>query len=135
MSARAFASLAGRCSAIVLALSAAQCPKQQPDVSSESDSARVMRLEREARGLASAAGCTTSDQCRTAPVGDRPCGGPRTYIVYCARSTDSVALNRKLAELIAAERELNRKTGAMSTCEFRTPPPVALVSGSCRAAP
>src|SRR5687767_12229623 len=57
----------------------------------ESDSSRVARLEREARAMANASGCASTDQCRAAPVGERPCGGPRTYIVYCARTTDSAA--------------------------------------------
>jgi hypothetical protein len=54
--------------------------------------------------------------------------------VYCARTTDTAALNRKLAELVAAEREWNQARGAMSTCEFRMPPNTALVNGSCSAA-
>jgi hypothetical protein len=114
-------------------LGAAQCARQQPDVANEPDSARVARLDREAREIAKTDGCSSADQCRTAPVGDRPCGGPRTYLVYCARTTDSTALNHKLAELVAAERAMNLRTGAMSTCEFRMPPQTALVDGSCRA--
>ena len=66
-------------------------------------------------------------------MGSRPCGGPRTYIVYCARTTDSVALYRKLDELKAAEREFNTKSGRMSTCEFRLPPTVGLTGGQCAA--
>jgi hypothetical protein len=54
--------------------------------------------------------------------------------VYCARTTDSVALYRKLDELARAEREYNRKQGLMSTCEFRMPPAVTASGGSCRAA-
>jgi hypothetical protein len=100
----------------------------------ESGQERVQRLEREARALATAGGCQSSRECRTAPVGDRPCGGPRTYVVYCARTTDSVALFRKLDELARAEREYNREQGLMSTCEFRTPPPVESTGGVCRAA-
>lgn len=132
MSGRTFCAVSGRLSAMLLLLVAAQCPKQQPGVSSESDSARVARLEQEARAVAKAEGCSASDQCRAAPVGDRPCGGPHDYVVYCARTTDTVALDRKLAELVAAERELNRRTGAMSTCEFRLPPQTASVNGSCQ---
>lgn len=116
-----------------LVLVAACTPQPSQSTSDETDSARVARLEREARALASADGCSSADQCRAAPVGDRPCGGPRTYVVYCARTTDSVALYRKLGELVEAERELNRKTGAMSTCEFRMPPGTMLVGGSCGA--
>lgn len=135
--------------ALALAVALAACARQPeaggtsggtgaasgPAAAAESDSVRVAQLEREARALANASGCSTAAQCRTAPVGDRPCGGPRDYVVFCARTTDTVALNRKLAELVAAEREWNRKTGAMSTCEFRMPPDTALVNGSCRARP
>lgn len=95
---------------------------------------RVQRLEHEARALARADGCTSGGECRAAPVGDRACGGPRTYIVYCARTTDSVALYRKLDELAAAERAYNQQQGGASTCEFRMPPPLVAGTGSCRAA-
>jgi hypothetical protein len=100
----------------------------------ETGQARIQRLEREARALARADGCTSGGECRAAPVGDRACGGPRTYIVYCARTTDSVALYRKLDELARAERELNQAQGAMSTCEFRLPPQLVAGLGTCRAA-
>jgi hypothetical protein len=119
--------------AIVMVLGAMQCPRQPTPASADADSTRVARLEREARALAKATGCGSAEQCRAAPVGERPCGGPRDYVVYCARSTDTSALNRKLAELRQAEMDLNRKTGAMSTCEFRMPPETTLVGGSCRA--
>ncbi|MFN2566318.1 MAG: hypothetical protein ABR499_15075 [Gemmatimonadaceae bacterium] len=95
---------------------------------------RVQRLEREARALARAEGCQAAGDCRAAPVGDRPCGGPRTYVVYCARRTDSAALYRKLDELARAERVYNEQQGLASTCEFRTPPSVVASGRSCREA-
>jgi hypothetical protein len=98
--------------------------------SAEGDSARIARLEREARALAHAEGCTAGE-CRTAPVGSRPCGGPRTYVAYCAASTDSAALFAKLAELARAEEAFNSANGMMSTCEFREPPTVAVEGGRC----
>ena len=94
--------------------------------------ARLNRLEREARALAMTEGCSAADACRTAPVGWRSCGGPRSYLVYCAATTDSVALFRKLAELATAEREYNLRSGMMSTCEFRMPAKVIARHGSCR---
>jgi len=93
---------------------------------------KLSRLEREARALAHTAGCDSLAQCRTAPVGWRSCGGPRTYLVYCAATTDTLALFRKLAELEAAEKEYNLKSGLMSTCIMRVPPQVSLRGGSCR---
>ena len=62
--------------------------------------------------------------CRPAPVGWRACGGPRSYVVYCRASTDTVALLRKLDELKRAEMEYNDREGVVSTCEMRTPPGV-----------
>jgi hypothetical protein len=96
------------------------------------DRPTLARLEREARALAKRDGCSSLSACRTAPVGWRGCGGPRTYLVYCAATTDSVALFRKLAELADAERAYNAKAGMMSTCEFRMPPGIKLEGRSCR---
>jgi hypothetical protein len=93
---------------------------------------RLSRLEHEARELAHTSGCDSLAQCRTAPLGWRSCGGPRDYIAYCAASTDTLALFRKLAELEAAEKEYNLKSGLMSTCIMRQPPQVSLRGGSCR---
>ena len=95
----------------------------------------LAKLEQEARAIAKRDGCATTSACRTAPVGWRGCGGPRTYVVYCAATTDSVALFRKLKALEDAERDYNAKSGMMSTCELRMPPGVRLEGRSCREAP
>jgi hypothetical protein len=99
----------------------------------QSDSAAIEKLEQEAKAIAKANGCTASSDCRSAPVGSRACGGPRYYLAYCARSTDSVALFRKLDEVAAAEKAYNTKHQIVSTCEFRMPPAVEAVSGVCTA--
>lgn len=93
--------------------------------------ARLARLERDARALARTDGCASSAQCRSAAVGWRSCGGPRTYIAYCVATTDTVALFRTLRELEKAEREYNAASGMMSTCEYRMPPSVRLDGGRC----
>jgi hypothetical protein len=95
----------------------------------------LARLERDARALAKTEGCTTAAACRTAPVGWRGCGGPRTYIVYCAATTDTVALFAKLRALDDAERAYNARSGMMSTCEVRLAPSARLQGRSCRAGP
>ena len=125
-------------SAGVMCLTAASCVASGASgVADPSDTAgaraQLVRLEAEAKALVKTDGCGASNQCRTAPVGARACGGPRLYFVYCAATTDSVALFRKLDELKAAEIKFNESVGAISTCEFRTPPNVAAQGGSCRA--
>ena len=98
------------------------------------DTTRLAQLEREARALVRTSGCNAASSCRTAPVGWRACGGPRTYVVYCAASTDTIALLRKLEELRRAEAEYLERAGMASTCEMRMPPNVVLEAGSCAAA-
>ena len=97
----------------------------------KADWGQIVALENQAKAIAKADGCSSASQCRTAPVGSRACGGPRYYIVYCAQSTDSAALFRKLDAVATAEREYNQRYNLVSTCEFRMPPNVGLVAGSC----
>jgi hypothetical protein len=99
----------------------------------KADWAQIVALEDQAKAIVKAGGCSSAAQCRTAPVGSRACGGPRYYLVYCAATTDSAALQRKLDAVAAAEREYNTRYKLMSTCEFRMPPNVALTGGSCQA--
>lgn len=95
------------------------------------DTARLARLEREARALASTGGCEAAASCRTAPVGSRGCGGPRDYLVYCPASTDTAALLRKLEELARVESAYNDREGVISTCQMRVPPAVSVSGGRC----
>jgi len=101
----------------------------------KADWAQIVAIEDQAKALLKPEGCSSVAQCRSAPVGSRACGGPRYYLVYCAQTTDSAALFRKLDAVAAAEREYNTRYKIMSTCEFRMPPTVALSGGSCQAPP
>jgi len=115
--------------------SGAAAASASPVTPAQGDTTQLARLEREARAIARADGCT-ADECRTAPVGVRPCGGPRTYIVYCAARTDSAALFAKLAELARAEEAFNKQNEMMSTCDIRVPPSTRLEAGGrCVATP
>jgi hypothetical protein len=99
----------------------------------KADWAQIVALEDQAKALVKTGGCASAGQCRTAPVGSRACGGPRYYLVYCAVTTDSAALFRKLDAVAAAERQYNTRYQIVSTCEFRMPPTVALSGSSCQA--
>ena len=99
----------------------------------KADWAQIVALEDQAKAAVKADGCSSAAECRTAPVGSRACGGPRYYLVYCSKTTDSAALFSKLDAVAAAEREYNSHYKVVSTCEFRMPPTVALSGGSCQA--
>jgi hypothetical protein len=107
--------------------------KAQPSAAIESDTGTLARLEREARALAKSRGCARSAQCKMAPVGAKACGGPRYWLAYCAVSTDSAALFRKLDELKAAEQAYNKAHGVVSDCSFAAPPIAEAAGGACRA--
>jgi hypothetical protein len=99
--------------------------------SEEADRQVTDKLETEARALAKTEGCSSSADCRAAPIGARGCGGPRTFIVYCAKSTDSAALYDRIKAADSAERVYNAKYNVVSTCEMRLPPAVEAAGGSC----
>lgn len=99
--------------------------------SQQSDWSAIEKVEVQAKAIAKVEGCQSSSECRSAPVGSRACGGPRYYIPWCAKTTDSAALYRKLAEVAKAEQDYNKKYQLMSTCEFRMPPTVESSGGSC----
>ncbi len=112
-----------------------QQPTDPPPTSSAINQATVAKLEAEARALAKTEGCASSGQCKAAPMGSKPCGGPREYIVFCPLTTNELALTRKLDELRVAEERYNRENGLISDCRFVTEPRVEAVNGVCRAAP
>ena len=99
----------------------------------KADWAQIVAIEDQAKALVRADGCSSAGECRTAPVGSRACGGPRYYLVYCSKTTDSAALFQKLDAVANAERAYNEHYQIASTCEFRMPPTVALSGGSCKA--
>ena len=101
--------------------------------SEESDRKAIEKLEAEARALARTDGCSSAADCRAVPIGVRGCGGPRDFIVYCAKNTDSLALHAKIAAADSAEAAFNRKYNVISTCELRMAPAVAVSGGSCAA--
>jgi hypothetical protein len=116
-----------------LALTAACVSALSPETTEAEDQAELARLEAEARALVDTVGCTQPGDCRSAPVGAKACGGPRTYVVYCASTTDTAALFRKLEQHRRAEAAFNRKYGRPSTCDVAMPPQTELAGGTCRA--
>ena len=99
----------------------------------QTDWAAIVQLEDQAKAIAKTAGCSTSSECRSAPVGSKGCGGPRYYIPWCAKSTDSAALYAKLDQVATAEKAFNKKYQIMSTCEYRLAPTVQVIAGACTA--
>jgi len=97
-------------------------PPEPPDLAARP--AQVLSLIGELR-------CECVEQCRALPLGAKPCGGPRTYVVFSTVTTDSVRLARAAAEYTALEAERNRRTGAVSDCQFVAAPSLTCSQGYC----
>lgn len=93
--------------------------------------AEVSRLEARLRETANPEGCDAAQQCKAAPIGERACGGPREYVVYCPLTTDEAALLALVDSLKRSEMAYNEATGAVSTCEYRMPPTMTVSGGRC----
>ena len=81
--------------------------------------------------LAKTTGCANASDCQTLPVGRKACGGPRTYVVFCAKSTNVALLKAKIAELDRVELAASKNT--VSDCMMVMAPRVTLSGGACRA--
>ncbi|KQQ88876.1 hypothetical protein ASF77_09160 [Massilia sp. Leaf139] len=87
------------------------------------------------RALIGNAACTDASQCRTLPIGARPCGGPEAYLAYSTSSSPEAQL-LALAERHKQERAaIHAASGMMSNCRFMPDPGAVCVAGTCQLAP
>jgi hypothetical protein len=81
--------------------------------------------------LAGDGSCDELSECATLAVGSKACGGPSSYIVYCASAIDEAALIEKVDEYTQLEQDYNLANDIVSTCEDEPEPDVELVDGVC----
>ncbi|MDY0964446.1 hypothetical protein [Massilia sp. CFBP9026] len=106
-------------------------PPQTGAPASHGDSAATVA---EIRRLVGAASCSSSTQCRTLPVGARPCGGPDFYLAWSSPHPDEASL-LALAEHSRSQRKAEAsRTGELSTCQHIPDPGAVCVAGACRLA-
>ncbi|ADO74183.1 hypothetical protein [Stigmatella aurantiaca] len=91
------------------------------------------RLAQEAKALVNPNGCSKVEECEVAGFGQKACGGPREFVVYCSRTTDTKALQTRLDALMKAEKAWQEAAGLMSNCGLTRRPRPQWVDGVCRA--
>jgi hypothetical protein len=96
----------------------------QAGIAQADPAADLAKLRAEIDALIGAGRCMNLVQCRVAPLGSKPCGGPAEYLVYSWISTDKVALETRIAEYNFLQEDLQRKDAAAGACVV-TPEPVA----------
>ncbi len=75
--------------------------------------------------------CDSQQQCHSAPLGAKPCGGPDAYIAWSSKQTDEKRLTALLAQYAAARSQESRQSGDSSTCMMVTNPGASCQAGRC----
>ncbi len=116
--------------ALSLLLQSFQCSDtiESPDVIT---SAQLETKKQEINTYINSFSCSESGGCNYIAFGSKPCGGPRTYLVF----SNSVNLTH-LQDLVTKYNEMdnlhNIQTNAMSDCMYVLPPTeVKCVNGVC----
>lgn len=77
------------------------------------------------------AACDSSAQCRSLPLGHRPCGGPEAFVAYSTKSGNGANIVRLAAEESAARKEQDARAGMISTCQAIVDPGAVCEAGRC----
>ena len=72
--------------------------------------------------------CDVDSQCRTVPVGNKPCGGPERWLAWSTTATDELNLQRRIDQYTVAQARLQHARRPVSNCAI-VPDPGA----TCRA--
>jgi hypothetical protein len=107
--AAAFLGLSGIAAAVDPATGAASAP------ASEALRAKVVELIGDA-------GCDGQGQCHVAGLGQRPCGGPESWLPWSTKATDPRVLQDAVIELAKARIGENKAAGLLSDCQVRPDP-------------
>jgi hypothetical protein len=107
------------------------CVRKQAAVSERPDSRTSDALRESIAQQVGTAACSSPAVCRTLPLGSKPCGGPRRYLVYSLAVTDSARLAADAARYNEAEARRNKEKGLVSDCSMLIPPKVSCVSRRC----
>ena len=92
------------------------------------DEAALLAQIRSAVGEAK---CSDTSQCRTLPIGEKPCGGPEQWLPYASAKASADQLKAWSAELSAAAKRRNQSSGMAGACQFTPDPGAACVAGRC----
>ena len=83
------------------------------------------------RTLIGTPACTEDSQCHSLAVGERPCGGPESYLAYSTARAPDAELQALGAIYRAERRKLNAEAGRVSDCRFMPDPGALCRAGAC----
>lgn len=95
--------------------------------------ARMDSLRVEIRERVGTPAAEEGASCRAIPLGAKPCGGPRSYLVFSTAATDSASLDTLVREYNRLDRRLNELEGRISDCMLVTEPSLTVENAVCTA--
>ena len=115
---------------LALMLQSFQCSDSE-DSSGDITSAQLETKKQEIQNYINGFSCSASVGCGFIAFGSKPCGGPRTYLLF-SNSVNLVKLQEMVKTYNEMDKLYNIKTGAISDCMFVSPPTeVKCVNGIC----
>tara|TARA_R110002049_G_scaffold285400_1_gene466265 strand:- start:13088 stop:13486 length:399 start_codon:yes stop_codon:yes gene_type:complete len=106
---------------ICLSLVAFQCEDDDTPATQETERAELNILKSDIETLANTSVCNESTECKYLAFGNKPCGGPWSYLIY-STSIDEEKLQDLVKEYNEKESAFNAKWGVFSDCAFVSPP-------------
>ena len=67
------------------------------------DNAELAELRSRVESLLAEPTCSKNDECRALPLGSKPCGGPRSWLIYSTATADSAALEEATSAYAKAD--------------------------------
>ncbi len=120
---------------VLIAATAATCsPKPQAAANPAAEDQSLDSLRAAVLQLIGEPMATSVAQCRLTAFGAKPCGGPRTYLVYSTEATDSTRLARAVAMYTSEDARMYQQLGRASDCGLVTPPQITFAAGQCATA-
>ncbi len=98
----------------------------------QSNRAKLNKLKKEIDREIGKPRAKRSSQCRAIAFGAKPCGGPKSYLIYSTLQTNETKLKRLVNQYNSLEEKINKETDAMSDCMLIEEPTVSLVNGMCK---
>jgi len=100
-------------------------------IDTENLSKKLDELNSEIIDMIGNAECSDTSSCHAIPFGDKPCGGPRSYLIYSDLNINPFILERMVAEYNTIDEIINQELGIISDCEMVSPPVVHCQNGRC----
>jgi hypothetical protein len=93
--------------------------------------AQMHKVDAQVRAEIADLSCRRDSHCQTIAYGNRPCGGPATYLIYSAKNVDAVKLTALAARYTQLHSRYNQAVGAISICSMEMPPKTACQNNVC----